>query len=94
MIEEKVFYVEDKEVLNSEILKMAGFKYESAATLGIEGKKGLYLVIKAEDSWFENDEVKTAMKNAEEVAGGLKSEILEKFRELEENAGAGFALFD
>ena len=61
-VEEKVFYTEKKEVLDSEVLKRIGFKYEGASTLGIE-KSGYYLVIKADDKEFEKEQIKEALND-------------------------------
>lgn len=92
-VEEKVFYTEKKEVLDNEQLKLIGFEYEGAATLGIE-KPGLFLIIKAETTEFEKEKVKEALANTEEIKGEERNKILAKFRELEENKAGGFALFD
>ena len=92
-VEEKVFYTEKKNVLENDTLKLLGFKYESASTLGME-KEGFYLIIKADNEKFEKDAVKEALKDVEEVKDEEKEKVLAKFRELEDNAGAGIAMFD
>ncbi len=89
MIVEKIFYIENRNVLDREELKKAGYQYEAASTLGID-KPGWYVLIKADESWFE--EHKDALEGMEEVKDA--DEILKKFKELEEQANAGFgALF-
>ena len=85
--------MEKKDVFENDALKMQGFKYESAATLG-KDKSGFYMVIKAEEEWFNKDEVKEALKNSEEVSEEEKEEVLKKMEELEESAAAGVSLFD
>ncbi len=86
---EKVFYIEDRNVLDRDELKRVGYQYEAASTLGID-KPGWYVLIKAEESWFE--EHKEALDGMEEV--GNQEELIAKFKELEEKANAGFgALF-
>ena len=92
-VEEKVFYVEKKEIFDNEVLKMQGFKYESGSTLG-KDKPGYYLIIKAEEEWFKKDEVKEALKDAEEISKEEKEEVIKKIEELEESAAAGISLFD
>jgi len=92
-VEEKVFYTEKKEVLENEHLKMIGFEYESASTLGID-KPGLFLIIKAEEKDFETEKAKDALAATEEVKDEEREKVLAKFRELEENKAGGFALFD
>ncbi|MCD6547626.1 MAG: hypothetical protein J7K22_03680 [Nanoarchaeota archaeon] len=89
---EKVFYTEKKDVLDNEALKMLGYKYESASTLGVD-KSGYYIVIKADEKEFEKQEVKEALKDVEEVKDEEKQKILEKFKELEDSAAGGLALF-
>ncbi len=84
MIVEKVFYFEDKKILDREELKRIGFKYEPASSFG-EDKKGWYIVIKADEDWFKSNE--KALKGLEEVKE--KEKILKKFRELEENVASG-----
>ena len=90
---EKVFYTEKKNIFDNEALKMIGFKYENASTLG-EDKSGYFMIIKADKKEFEKESVKEALKDAEEVIGEEKDKILNKFKELEENAASGFAMFD
>ena len=89
MVIEKVFYIEDRNILDREELKGVGYQYEAASTLGID-KPGWYVLIKADESWFE--EHKESLKGMEEVEN--QEEIIAKFKELEEKANAGFgALF-
>lgn len=92
-VEEKVFYTEKKSVLENEHLKMLGFEYEGASTLGIE-KTGFFLIIKAESTEFETEKAKEALKDVEEIKGEEKEKVLAKFKELEESKAGGFALFD
>ncbi len=90
---ENVYYTEDKSVLENSLLKMIGFKYEGAPTLDID-KKGFYLVIKAEEEKLQDEKIKEALKNTEEIKDEEKEKILNKFQELEDNAAGGLALFD
>ena len=86
---EKVFYIENRSVLDNEELKRIGYQYEAASTLGID-KPGWYVLIKADESWFENH--KDTLEGMEEVDN--QEELISKFKELEEKANAGFgALF-
>jgi hypothetical protein len=89
---EKVFYTEKKDVFDNDALKMIGFKYESASTLGIN-KPGYFMIIKADEAEFEKGSIKEALKDCEEVTGEEKEKIISKFKELEENAASGFAMF-
>ena len=83
---EKVFFVENKDkILEDETLKRKGFEFESADTLG-KDKKGYYFVIKADEGFFEECEV---LKDAEEIEGEEKEEILQKFSELEGDVMSG-----
>ncbi len=91
-IVEKVFYTEKKSILDSDALKMLGYKYESGATLGME-KDGYYIIVKADEKEFEKDEIKQALEDAEEVKDDEKEKVLNKFKELEESAASGFAMF-
>jgi hypothetical protein len=90
---EKVFYTEKKSVLDQEVLKLIGFKYEGGGTLGTN-KPGFYVVMKADENEFKRAEVKEALKDAKEVPAKDAKKILKAFQELEENAGAGVAMFD
>lgn len=92
-VEEKVFYTDKKAVLDREALKLLGYKYESGATLGTD-KTGFYMVIKAEKKEFDKAEVKEALKDTTEVKAKEKDKVLAKFKELEENAAGGIAMFD
>lgn len=87
-VEERVFYFEDKAVLDDETLKMKGFKYENAANIN-PNKTGFYMVIKAEKKWFEEKETKEALKKMTEITGKEKEEVLKKFEELEDNIAYG-----
>ncbi|MCD6575705.1 MAG: hypothetical protein J7K73_00930 [Nanoarchaeota archaeon] len=89
---EKVFYTENKSIFDNDALKMLGFKYESASTLGVD-KPGYFMIIKAEEDEFSKEAVKEALKDAEEISGEEKDKILNKFKELEESAASGFAMF-
>jgi hypothetical protein len=93
-VEEKIFYTEDKSLLENQTLKDYGFKYENAIALGKSDKKGWYIIIKAEKKWFEQEEVKLALKMTEEIKGKEREEILKKLQEIEENVAGGVALFD
>ena len=90
---EKLFYTEKKDVFDNEALKMLGFKYESASTLG-EEKPGYFIIVKADEDEFKKEEIKEALKDSEEITGEEKEKITKKFKELEENAASGFAMFD
>ena len=90
---EKVFYTEKNDVFNNGALKLVGFKYESASTLGIN-KEGYYLIVKANEDVFKKEDIKSALKDAEEITDDEKEKVLVKFREIEENAASGFAMFD
>jgi hypothetical protein len=92
MMEEKVFFSEKKNFLDNEALKLQGYEYENAATLGMD-KEGFYTVIKAEDSWFKKKEIKEALKDAKEVKADEAKKVIKKFQELQDNAGAGIAMF-
>lgn len=93
-MEEKVFYTEDKSLLDNSILKDYGFKYETAIALGKTDKKGWYIIIKAEPKWFTQEEVKTALKMTEEIKGKDKEHILKTLQEIEDNVASGVSLFD
>ena len=86
MIEEKVFYLENRNLLDNEEIKRIGYKFEAANTLGIN-KNGWYVIIKADDSWFERN--KEIMKGMEEVKGEEKEKVLNEFKKLEENVISG-----
>ncbi len=90
---ERVFYVEKKDVFDNDALKMLGFKYESAATLG-EDKSGYFMIIKADENEFDKEEIKSALKDTTELSGEEKQKIINKFKEIEDNAASGFAMFD
>ncbi len=90
---ENIYYTEDKSVLENPNIKMMGFRYEGAQTLGIE-KKGFYLIIKADEEKFENENIKEALKKAEKITGEEKEKLLKKIQELEDSVAGGIALFD
>ena len=93
VVVEKLFYTENKNTFDNDALKMLGFKYESASTLG-EDKPGYFIVIKADENEFKKENIKEALKDTEEITGENKERIINKFKELEENAASGFAMFD
>ncbi len=83
---EKVFLIEKKELfLENEILKRNGFEFESSKTLGKE-EKGFYFIFKAKEEFFKENEV---FKEAKEITGKEKEEILEKFKDLEGDVISG-----
>ena len=86
MIEEKVFYLENRNILDREELKRVGYKFEAANTLGIN-KNGWYVIIKADESWFKKN--KESLEGMEEVKGKEKEEVLNGFKKLEENVVSG-----
>ncbi len=90
---ENVYYTEDKSVLENASIKLIGFRYEGASTLGID-KNGFYLIIKADEEKFEDENVKNALENTKKITGEEKDEVLKKFQELEDSVAGGIALFD
>ncbi len=83
---EKVFYVRDKnKLIEDEELKRRGFEYESAENFD-KKEKGFYFIIKGDKEFFEKCEV---LKEAEEIKGEEKEEIIKKFKEHDRDVVSG-----
>ena len=88
-MEERLFYVKDKNIImNNEDLKRKGFSYENAGNVNYKDE-GYVFYFKAEKEWF--DEVKIGeMEGVEKITKEEdKKKILEKMKGLEDDVSAG-----
>lgn len=87
-MEDRIYYTKDKDIiLNNEDLKMRGFSFENAGVVGYKDE-GFVFYFKADKTWFDSMKIEK-IKGVEEVKGKDKDKILQKLKELEENATAG-----